>query len=228
MAKSSEQNAFGIDALVAKLRKEGVEQAQIESEKMIADAKAKARQIIIDAQNEGEVKIKQANERIAVDQRAAQDALKVSYRDMVLDLKSHLLSRFSEDVERLVSESVQSEDMIKSLVLAAAQRIVQQADISPQDKLSITLPESVLELEDIIKDPQQAGSDALAEFVFSEQRHLLEKGIEFSRRDDGQAGILIKLEDKKISVDLTDKAIADMLLTYLNPRFRALLDGIIH
>lgn len=228
MAKHDPQIAYGIDALVEKLRTEGVEQAQAQSRDIVSQAEQQAQQMIAQARRQCDQLRHDASEKIATDQKAAQDALRVAYRDLVLDIKSHLLTRFSQDVERLVSESLQAQDVVRDLVLAAAQRIVNQADIEPGDQLSIQLPESVLELEDIIKNPSAADSDALADFVFARQRSLLEQGIEFHRGDDDLAGIVIKLNDKKISVDLTDDAIAKMLLTYLNPRFRALLDGIIH
>ncbi len=228
MSKKPEHIAYGIDELVARLQTEGVEQAQDQSKVILAQAEQKAQKILADADTQSDKLLTQAREKIQTERRAAEDDLKVAYRDMVLDLKNHLLSRFAQDVERLVSESLHSDEVIKQLVVAAGNKILSPADITPGDQLPVTLPDDVLELEDIIKDPAAGSAGTLAEFVFAQQRCLLEQGIEFKRGDQAMAGIKIGIEGKQISVDLTDQAIASMLLTYLNPRFRALLDGIIH
>jgi V/A-type H+-transporting ATPase subunit E len=40
-------------------------------------------------------------------------------------------------------------------------------------------------------------------------------------------GIQVRLVDKEIILDLNDQTIADLLLAHLQPRFRALLEGIV-
>ena len=119
MSKKNQQVAFGIDELVAKLQTEGVEEAQKQSAKLLADAEQQAKAILAKAQYQRDQLLAKARQQINTERQAAQDDLKISYRDMVLDLKNHLLSRFAQDVERLVSQSLQSEQLIKKLVFTS-------------------------------------------------------------------------------------------------------------
>jgi V/A-type H+-transporting ATPase subunit E len=56
---------------------------------------------------------------------------------------------------------------------------------------------------------------------------MLREGVNFSRAEDGSEGIRLALLDRGVSIDLTDKAVADLLLVHLQPRFRALLEGVV-
>ncbi|WP_317928665.1 hypothetical protein [Halioxenophilus sp. WMMB6] len=220
--------ASGIDALVERLRREGVEAAQTESAKIVEQAKQQAVAIVAEAKARAEQELKQAQEQIALEKRAATDALQIAYRDLILELKSHLLSRFSEDVERLVRTTVEQPDLLRQLVLATVGRIVDDANLGTESEVELALPPEVLDIDDITHDPDSASRGLLADFVFAVQGKILREGVSFKAGDESQAGITLRLKNDGIEVDVTDKAIADLLLKYLNPRFRAVLDGIIH
>jgi V/A-type H+-transporting ATPase subunit E len=42
-----------------------------------------------------------------------------------------------------------------------------------------------------------------------------------------QNGLRVRLVDKEVILDLSDRAVADAILEHLQPRFRALLEGIV-
>jgi V/A-type H+-transporting ATPase subunit E len=58
-------------------------------------------------------------------------------------------------------------------------------------------------------------------------KDILREGLDIGARDDQEAGIRIQLLDDDLEIDLTDRAIADLLLRHLVPRFRAMMEGII-
>ena len=220
--------ASGIDALVERLRTEGIEAALKESQKIIDKAKQEAQQIVGNAKAKAAEELQQAQAQIHLEKRAATDALQIAYRDLVLEIKSHLLNRFTDDVERLVRATVDDPNFLQQLVLAAVGRIVNDADIPEAAEIEIALPEQVLNIDAITRDPESASHGPLADFVFSLQGKILREGVTFAAENSTTAGITLRLKNEGIEVQLTDKAIADLLLTYLNPRFRAVLDGIIH
>jgi V/A-type H+-transporting ATPase subunit E len=41
----------------------------------------------------------------------------------------------------------------------------------------------------------------------------------------GGRGIRVRLKDEELELDLSDRAIADLLLEHLQPRFRAVMEG---
>ena len=56
---------------------------------------------------------------------------------------------------------------------------------------------------------------------------MLRQGVTLSSSPNVKAGIKVRLTDKGIDLDLSDNAIADLLMQHLQPRFRALLEGIV-
>ena len=56
---------------------------------------------------------------------------------------------------------------------------------------------------------------------------LPREGIVFRVADDDQEGIMARLVDEEISVEVTAEAVTTLLLEHLQPRFRALLEGIV-
>ena len=56
---------------------------------------------------------------------------------------------------------------------------------------------------------------------------MLRAGVTFSAADDMTAGLRVRVQDKDVTFDLTEAAVAGLLLQHLQPRFRAILEGIV-
>ena len=56
---------------------------------------------------------------------------------------------------------------------------------------------------------------------------MLREGVTFAASDDVKAGVRIYMSEGGITIDLTDEAVAALLLHHLQPRFRAVLEGIV-
>ena len=57
--------------------------------------------------------------------------------------------------------------------------------------------------------------------------NLLREGVRFEVADDIDAGLLVRLVDDAMVIDFTDETVTALLLEHLQPRFRALLQGIV-
>ena len=57
---------------------------------------------------------------------------------------------------------------------------------------------------------------------------MLGEGVSFVVGEEKQTGVTFRLRDKNIEVELDEAAVSTMLLKHLQPRFRALLEGIIN
>lgn len=55
---------------------------------------------------------------------------------------------------------------------------------------------------------------------------VLQDGVTFTVAGANQSGIAFRLKDKDILVELTDEAVAAVLLKHLQPRFRARLKAL--
>ena len=116
---------------------------------------------------------------------------------------------------------------MEKLVLQVAGRAREQAGLDREERLTIKLPETVIGIDDLRKNPEELKEGTMAHFVLSVMASLLREGITYQPSGDIGAGLKIYLKDGDVEVDLTDEAITAVLLEHLQPRFRALLEGIV-
>ena len=222
-----EAMSSGVDALIARLRDEGVSAGRDEADRILADTKAQAKQILDKANAEARDRLETALKESDSYRAAGEEALKTAMRDTVLDMKTTLMERFSSDVKRLVSHQLQDPEVLKQMILEVAGRVGEGADLSDEDALEVILPESVVGLEELRGDPEDLQEGTLTKFVLGLTGKMLRDGVTFSASEDAAAGIQIQMKDKNITLDLTEKAVAALLLQHLQPRFRAILEGIV-
>ena len=217
----------GIDALITRLREQGVTAGREEAEKIVADARAMAKQIVDQAKQEAKKHIEASHKEADAFQAAGVAAIQMAMRDTILDMKSHLMQQFSSDVKRLVSRNLQDEALLRQMILEVAGRARESVDATGSSQLDIVLPEEVVGLNELRNNPGELRHGKLTHFVLGLSDDILRKGVSFSASDEHEAGIRIHMVDKDVSLDLTDEAIAALLLEHLQPRFRAILEGIV-
>lgn len=217
----------GVDELIARLRDEGVSAGRDKAEKLIAEAKLESRRILDKADSDTKVMLASAHKEAEAYRSAGEAALKTAMRDAVLDMKTALMDRFSSDVERLVSRELQDAELLKKLILAVAGRVGQDITVTNSSDVNVLLPETAVGLDELREDPEELEKGPLTKFVLGLTDEMLRKGVTFQGSDEVAAGIRIQLKDKDIEIDLSDKAVAGLLLRHLQPRFRAILEGIV-
>lgn len=228
MSKSGSQViSSGVDELINRLRQDGIDAGKQQAQQLLDQARAEAVAMVEAARQQAASELAQAQADIERQQRAATEAIQVAFRDLVLDMKARLANRFSADVARLVRQQVDKPELLEKLILAAAGRMVAQADLPPASEMEILLPEHAPGLDDIRRSPESARTGAIADLAFALQEDMLREGVTLSERQDGKGGIHMILRGERIEVDMSDEALANLLLGYLQPRFRAILDGII-
>ena len=226
-AAEDRPSSSGVDELIAKLREEGVAAGRAEAERIVADARAEAAQILDKASGEARSRLETARREADAYRAAGEEALKTAVRDTVLTMKADLMERFSTDVKRLVSQQIGDPEILQKMVLEIAGRARDRADIEDDNALEVVLPEAVIGLEDLRNNPEELGQGRLTKLVLGLTGEMLRKGVTFSASEDAAAGIRVKVEDKSVTLDLTDEAVAALLLQHLQPRFRAVLEGIV-
>ncbi|MCU0838899.1 MAG: hypothetical protein MUE49_09280 [Rhodospirillales bacterium] len=224
---ASEKTASGIETLIARLRDEGVAEGRAEADRLIAEANARARSIMTAAETEAAAKLATARREIDAHRRAGEDALRAAARDTVLDLKEQLLHKFAKDVKKTVGNALRDEAMLKRMVVEIVGRAREEGKIDRSSEVRVLLPRSAVGLDDLRRRPEELGEGSLTQFVAGIAADMLREGISFDRADDTAEGIRVVLEDRGITVDLSDAAIANALLIHLQPRFRALLEGLV-
>ncbi|MGI6244860.1 MAG: hypothetical protein ACOYJQ_03725 [Pseudochelatococcus sp.] len=224
---AAQRTASGVEALIARLRDEGVEAGRQEAERIVGEAQALARATIEDAEAQAGAMLEKARREAANLQRAGEDALKAAARDAVLDLRDYLSRRFAGDVRRMTSASMRDEELLKRMILAVAGRMREEAGVDAAREVVFHLPRAAVGLDELRRNPEELKEGSLAHFAAACAAGMLREGVTFTRAEDEADGLRIHLSDRGVSVDLTDGAVADMLLAHLQPRFRALLEGVV-
>jgi V/A-type H+/Na+-transporting ATPase subunit E len=143
--------AFGVEALIERLRSEGVGSGRAEAEKIVKDAQAEAQTILSKAKAEADQIVNRARTEATNLEKAGRQSLEVAARDTALDLKNRLSQRAAREVKHLVNEEVQRQEILEKLILEVAGQAREKT--VETGAVEILLPEKVISLEDIAKDP---------------------------------------------------------------------------
>jgi V/A-type H+-transporting ATPase subunit E len=226
-ATAQQPVSSGIDALIQRLKQEGVDEGRAEAQKVVADAEARARDVLAKAEATAKSRTDAATQEADRLKRAGEEALKVAMRDAVLELKEGLSTRFARQVQGVIAKLSTDEEVLKRMILAVASRARGEAGIDNVQELEIILPRTVVGLDELRRNPQELREGALSQFALASAADMLRAGVTFARSSDDAGGIRIVLKENGVMVDLTDAAVADVILRHLQPRFRALLEGVV-
>jgi len=215
----------GVEALIERLREDGVVRGRDEAQGIIAEAQRRATVIEQEARAQAEVVLRQAREAAERTRLAGEEALRLAMRDTVLQMKGHLSTRFSQEVRRLVAADMAQEAFLERLILEVAGRARREAALDAADELEVLLPAGVVALEELRRHPEELREGSLSHFVLSVAKTLLRDGVSFGSDAGLEGGIRIRLRDGEIQVELTPERVAEVLLEHLHPRFRAILEG---
>lgn len=219
------QVSAGVEKLIERLREEGVANGRAKADQIVEEAEARASELLAQAQQKADQILTQARQEANKLQQAGEEALKVAARDAMLTLKNRLTQRFTGKIQRLVTEELEKQELLEKLILEVAGRVSEQVVESKQ--VEILLPRRVMGLEELSTNPEELRRGALTHFVRLIGQGMLREGVSFGVSQDEVGGLQLRLVDQEVVLDLTDKAIAGIILQNLQPRFRALLEGMV-
>lgn len=217
----------GVEALIERLRQEGVMAGQAEAEHIIHGAHKQAESILTEAQSKAQQIVDEANAAAKEIDHTAQDALKLATRDALLKLRDILLSSFSEEIGRVVGTQMADREFMAKLILALAGRVREKTGLDDSDNILLQLPEKIIGVDALKKNPEELKEGTLSHLTAAIAADLLRNGVTLGVASDLSGGLFIKLVDEEMVIDFSDKTVAALLLEHIQPRFRALLQGIV-
>jgi V/A-type H+-transporting ATPase subunit E len=206
----------GVQALIERLKKQGVEAGQQQANAMLEEAHAKARKTLAEAQQEAERIRQQARDEAAREKIMGQEALRLASRDVMVSLKNQIIGLVAEVFGRQVTEHFNQEAFLKELLLTVCQQELQH--VAPGQPVKVLFSEDWAKLS-------TTEDGAFKNFVNSLCQEGLSQGVEFGTTSGKYAGFKVQVESEQVIVDLTDQSVAALLKQYLLPRFRAVLEG---
>lgn len=215
----------GVDTLIERLKNEGVAAGAAEAARILADAKAEAATIVAEAK--AEAARHQSDVRKSADQyrAAGEEALKTAMRDAVLTMKAGLMAQFEADVKRLVSTATADPDLLRRMVIELVGRARDAAGAGADTE--VIVPSEAVRSEHVVDNPELVRSGRLTEFVLGLSAAMLEEGVVLFAADDLHGGVRARVTGRDMEIDLSDEAIAALLMRHLQPRFRAVMEGVI-
>ena len=223
VANSEGKISVGVQELIEKLRSQGVNSGRDEADKIVTDAQTKAAATIADAEKRASAIVSKAREEADFITKAGKEALQLAERNAVLELKDFLLGQFSEQINSVVSISMQKEDLLEKMILEVAGN----NNLRGEKEVEVVLPQKVIGVDELRDNPELLKEGGLLEFAQQRASGMMQEGITFTVGMPAQTGIGFRLKDKDIEVELSEESVAAVLLKHLQPRFRAMLEGIV-
>lgn len=221
-----EATSSGVEALLNRLKDDGVQAGRQEADRIVEDARGRAEATLEEARAEANRIVVEAKEEAARQKTAADEAVQVAMRDTVLRFREEIQSHLDDRVRRLVSEEMVNRELLQNLVLQVAARSLEAAGVADATDVEVQLPPEPLGLEELKDDPA-ALQDALSQLARQIAGETWRDGMELTPFDGSQKGLRVVVKDKELEIDLSPEALTGLLLEHLQPRFRALMRGII-
>jgi V/A-type H+-transporting ATPase subunit E len=201
----------GVQQLVERLRQDGVDEGTKEAERLVSDARREAAAILEQAERDAVALREEAGRACSQTQAAAEQALALAVRDAQLELRTEIEDRFVTQLARLVAGRLEDAGFVEKLILAAAGRS------APDDE-----PLEVLVAAGSGDEgaPRLAEVDALIRGLTGE---MVRDGVTVSSSDELGSGILIRVAERGLEVQLDETELTALLARNLLPRFRSLL-----
>lgn len=215
----------GVDTLIARLREDGVAAGRAEAEALKAEARQEAAKIIAKSKAEAETHLTDARKAADAYRAAGQEALQIAMRDAVLTMKAGLMAQFEADVKRMVSSTLADPTILRQMIVELVGRA--RETVTPVEGTEVVLPADIVGVDAIRENPDDIRSGTLTKFVLGLTQDMLAEGVTLHAADDLQGGIRARRADGVIELDLSDEAIASLIMQHLQPRFRAVMEGVI-
>ena len=181
---NSDNQESGVEDLIRRLREEGTVDGRRRGEELFDEAHQRAEQHLANARLEADRILQEANAEAQRVQLAGEEAVRLAVRDATLRLRSELVEQFSQRVRRLVAQTLESHDFLQALILEVAGKSIS----SREQQLKVLLPEDVVGIEQLRREPEEVKEGTLSHFVLALAGQMLREGVEICERTDGATG----------------------------------------
>lgn len=195
--KSFEEGSKKIEQICELLKKDAIEPARKEAEAIIEQAKSKAQQMINEAEQQAEKLQKETKALIEQEKNVFQSFMAQAARQTIESIKQAFEKKFfNEELQQLVTTQAKDPKVIAKFIEVIVKAIEKEGITSD---LSAVVPQNV-------------SKEEINGFI---GENTLKKLKEQSVVLGGfSGGVQVKLHNKKMTIDVSDKALIDILSSY--------------
>ena len=125
-----------IQDLVASIRKEGIDSAKAEAERIISEARAQADAIVKEAEKERDKMIADAEKSIALEKSSSEATIKQAARDVSLSLRKSIEDEYSKILSAAISKEMHGSNLVSIISAVLSGDLSGKAVELPQEDLS--------------------------------------------------------------------------------------------
>lgn len=214
-------SVHGVQALLDKLRQQGVEAGQAEAEQLVAAARVQAMEILDQAHAQAAALLTSARQEAAQYEANGREALRLASRDVIISVREACHEEFRNRLSRFVAHRLSDQKLLEQMILELTARSRPADDRQPRQVL---LPQTHVTDEELKREVHEVQPGSLAAFVLGLTGDLLREGLTFAVSNDPGPGVRIKLLAEDVQLELTEHTITSVLMQYLAPRYRAVME----
>ena len=204
--RSLEKGQDKIQKICDQLRLETLEPAEQEAQRIIEEGKRRAEEIQADAERQAEQMIKQTRGQIEQERNVFHSSLQQAAKQTVEGLRQEIeLHLFNEELHNLLETQMGDPKVVAELINSIVSAVEKEGLTTD---LTAVIPRSISD-EDV--------RSLLTENI---RKRLKGKSLEVG---NFAGGAQVKLIGKKMTIDLTDQAIKELLAHYMRKDFRKLV-----
>ncbi len=193
-----------LQELIDKIKRDGIESASEEANKMKSQADAEAKRIVDAGQKEAAAIIERGKAEAAKFEKAGTAALEQASRNLVLAFKDEIQALLDKITAQSVTAAM-NDDALKALV----PEVIKNWASKGSDALNIILSE--------------ADCKKLESYFTDKLASELKKGCELKSDKNLASGFRIAAKDGSAYYDFSAESTAELMSAYLNPRLQEIL-----
>jgi len=206
MEKALEKGEDKIQKICDSLRRETLEPAKEEAKKIVEEAKEQAERIVADARSQAEKHHAATKEAIEQERQVFYSSLEQAAKQSLEELRQAIEKKlFNEELNAVLQKHTADPKVIASIITSMITAIEKEG-ISAD--LSAVIPDAA--------SPEEINS-LLGNGILSKLRENAVSLGEFA------GGAQVKMHDKKMSLEMTDAALMELLSRYVRKDFRKFL-----
>ncbi|MBR4253462.1 MAG: hypothetical protein IKQ16_00045 [Lentisphaeria bacterium] len=192
-----------LQGLLNKIQAEGLEKAETERARLVAEAKAQADKIIADAKAQADKIRKDAEADAEASRKKADAAVRQAARDVIISLKDDLQEKLRAVVREAAAQAMTPEAMAGLI-----------AQIAGQFAKNASGAEVILSVRER-EDAAQKLIGCLPDILRKNASVQLGRGF--------AAGFKIGFNDTEVFLDFSDEALADVICEFVGPKLAAVI-----
>ena len=194
-----------LQALLERINQDGVEKAEAQRERIVAEAKKTAEKTVADAKAQAEKIVADAQKEAELLRQKGEEALKQAARDTVLSLDERLKARMSAVVQAAVAEDADTEGFANALTKWVA------AELESDDAVSIEV------------GVNKKDAEALRKHILDKLGEDFKERIEIAPVKRLDAGFVLKFSGSDMVYDFSEDALTEVLCEFLSPRLAQII-----